>query len=263
MSEAARELTILDQIVVRKRAELVAQKTLVTEEDLRKKRTPPRRGFRAALEKKSPAIIAEIKKASPSAGLIQPDFDPATIARRYEDGGAACLSVLTDVQYFQGSLDDLVTARSSVRLPVLRKDFTLDPYHLLEASVYGADCVLLIVAALTDEELRELYNAAKELQLDALVEVHNEEELDRAIALGADMIGVNNRNLKTLEVSLETSMRLAKKIPSTALAISESGIRTASDIQRLSDAGYRAFLIGESLMKQTDPGGALGKLLGR
>lgn len=263
MAEAARDLTILDQIVVRKRAELVAQQELVPAADLRKKRVPPRRGFRAALERKAPAVIAEMKKASPSAGLIQPDFDPATIARRYEDAGAACLSVLTDVQFFQGSLDDLVTARSSVRLPVLRKDFTLDEYHLLEASTHGADCVLLIVAALTDDELRELYDAAKAMGLDALVEVHDEEELDRAIALGADMIGVNNRNLKTLEVSLETSLGLAKRIPPSALAISESGIRTADDIRKLSDVGYGAFLIGESLMKQSDPGSALGKLLGR
>ena len=179
MSEAARDLTILDQIIVRKRAELVAQQQLAPEAELAKKRIPPRRGFRAALERKAPAVIAEIKKASPSAGLIQPDFDPATIARRYEDAGAACLSVLTDVQFFQGSLDDLMTARSAVRLPVLRKDFTLDSYHLLEASTYGADCILLIVAALTDGELRSLYDSAKKLGLDALVEVHDEEELDR------------------------------------------------------------------------------------
>ncbi len=262
MSSTARELTVLDQIVVRKRAEIVSQRALVTEEQLRARRTPPRRAFRAALERKAPAVIAEIKKASPSAGLIQPDFDPMTTARRYEDGGAACISVLTDVQFFQGSLDDLVSARSAVRLPVLRKDFTLDRYQMLEASVYGADCVLLIVAALTDQELRELYGEAKALDLDTLVEVHDEAELDRAVALGADLIGVNNRNLKTLEVSLGTSLQLAKKIPANALAVSESGIRTPDDIARLSDAGYRAFLVGESLMRQSDPGSALSRLLG-
>ena len=257
-----KELTILEQIVVRKRAELVAQRALVSEADLRKRRVPERRGFRDALAKKAPAVISEIKKASPSAGVIQPDFDPATIAARYQAAGAACLSVLTDVQFFQGSLDDLVTARSSVRLPVLRKDFTLDSYHLLEASAHGADCILLIVAALNDAELRSLYDEAKSLELDVLVEVHDAEELDRAVHLGADMIGVNNRNLKTLEVSLETSFELAERIPDNVLAVSESGIRTSEDVRRLHEAGYRAFLIGETLMKQADPGAALRDLLG-
>ncbi len=256
------QLSILDQIIVRKRAELVAERTLVKQEELEKKRSPSRRGFRKALAAKQPAIIAEIKKASPSAGLIAENFDPVAIAGLYEQAGAAALSVLTDKQFFQGSLDYLVEARSATSLPVLRKDFTLDRYHLLQASVNGADCVLLIVAALTNFELEDLLKAAREFELDALVEVHDGEELDRAIAVGADMIGVNNRNLKTMEVSIETSLELAGRIPDGVLKISESGIRSHEDVKRLTDAGYGAFLVGESLMRQDDPGSALAKLLG-
>ena len=264
MSDASRaaQLTVLEQIVARKRAELLADRALVKEEDLLGRRTPQRRGFRLALERKNPAIIAEIKRASPSEGAIQSGADPIDVARKYEEAGAACLSVLTDKQFFGGSLDDLVSARSSVRLPVLRKDFTLDRYHLLQASSHGADAVLLIVAALTDAELRDLMAHAKAMNLDVLVEVHDEAELDRALALEADLIGVNNRNLKTLEVSLDTSLRLASRIPKGVVAVSESGIRTKDDIARLQDAGYRAFLVGTSLMKQPDPGKALAQLLG-
>ena len=258
---SARQLSVLEQIVVRKRAELVAERALVKEEELRARRQPPRRGFRAALERKSPAVIAEIKRASPSEGAIRAGADPGEIARRYEEAGAACLSVLTDKQYFGGSLDDLVSARAAVGLPVLRKDFTLDRYHLLQASVHSADCVLLIVAALSDAELAELAAEAEALALDVLVEVHDEAELDRALAAGAGLIGVNNRDLKTLEVSLETSLRLAKRIPSGVLAVSESGIRESDDIRRLRDAGYRGFLIGTSLMRQDDPGKALEALI--
>ncbi len=256
------ELSILDQIIVRKRAELVAERTLVKQEELEKKRSPARRGFRKALAAKQPAIIAEIKKASPSAGVIAENFDPVAIAGLYEQAGAAALSVLTDKQFFQGSLDYLVEARSATSLPVLRKDFTLDRYHLLQASVNGADCVLLIVAALTDFELEDLLKATREFELDALVEVHDGEELDRAIAVGADMIGVNNRNLKTMGVSIKTSLELAGRIPDGVLKISESGIRSHEDVKRLTDAGYGAFLVGESLMRQDDPGSALAKLLG-
>jgi indole-3-glycerol phosphate synthase len=264
MSEGTRaaQLTVLEQIVARKRAELLADRALIKEEDLLGRRTPRRRGFRLALERKNPAVIAEIKRASPSEGAIRAGADPIEVARKYEEAGAACLSVLTDKQFFGGSLDDLVSARVSVGLPVLRKDFTLDRYHLLQASAHGSDAVLLIVAALTDAELRDLMTHAKALNLDVLVEVHDEAELDRALALEADLIGVNNRNLKTLEVSLETSLRLASRIPPGVLAVSESGIRTRDDIARLSDAGYRAFLIGTTLMKQSDPGKALAELLG-
>ncbi len=263
MGETSRvkELTVLEQIVVRKRAELVAERAAVNIATLEGRRQPARRGFRKALAASRPAIIAEIKKASPSAGVIADNFDPAAIATGYSEGGAAALSVLTDKQFFHGSLQDLVEARVATHLPVLRKDFTLDRYHLLQASAEGADAVLLIVAALDDEELKTLLAEARELELDALVEVHDEHELDRALAVGADLIGVNNRNLKTLEVSLDTSFRLAEKLPSGTLAVSESGIRTSEDIRRLMDAGYQAFLIGESLMKQPDPGAALAKLI--
>ena len=257
----AAELTVLDQIIVRKRAELVAQRALVKIEELEGRPRSPHRSFQEALATRHPAIIAEIKKASPSAGIIADDFQPAEIATRYEAAGAAALSVLTDPQFFQGSLDDLKRAREATRLPVLRKDFTLDRYHLVEAASSGADAVLLIVAALTSEELRELLEAARDLELEPLVEVHDEQELDRALEAGADFVGVNNRDLKTLEVSLDTSLRLAERIPSHVPAISESGIRAPEDIHRLTQAGYRGFLIGESLMKQPDPGEALSRMI--
>ena len=258
----AKDLAILDQIVVRKRAELVVDRSLVKEADLERKAIRARRGFRAALDLKRPAVIAEIKKASPSAGLIAEQFDPAEIARGYQRSGAAALSVLTDKQFFQGSMDDLVAARTATSLPVLRKDFTLERYHVLQASSAGADCVLLIVAVLEDGELRELLSAARELRLDALVEVHDGDELERALAAGADFVGVNNRNLKTMEVSLQTSLDLAGRFPDGVLRISESGIRKPDDLKRLLDAGYQGFLVGESLMRQSDRGLALAYLLG-
>jgi indole-3-glycerol phosphate synthase len=260
-SSRAKQLTVLEQIIVRKRAELVAERATANLTALEEHRRPARRGFRKALAAARPAIIAEIKKASPSAGVIAEEFDPAAIATGYQQGGATALSVLTDKQFFQGSLDDLVRARVATRLPVLRKDFTLDRYHLLQASAEGADAVLLIVAALDDEELQTLLAETRELQLDALVEVHDESELERALVVGADLIGVNNRNLKTLQVSLETSLRLARRMPPGILTVSESGIRSADDIRRLMGAGYQGFLIGESLMKQPDPGVALAQLI--
>ncbi len=263
MSDASRaaQLTVLEQILARKRAELLADRALVKEDDLMSRRTPQRRGFRLALERKNPAIIAEIKRSSPSEGAIKESADPTFIARQYEEAGAACLSVLTDKQFFGGSLDDLVSARTTVGLPVLRKDFTLERYHLLQASAHGADAVLLIVAALSDPELLDLMTHAKAMNLDVLVEVHDEEELDRALALDADLIGINNRNLKTMEVTLDTSLRLGKRIPPGVVAVSESGIRTRDDIARLQDVGFRAFLVGTSLMKQPHPGRALAELI--
>ncbi len=257
-----RDMTVLDQIVVRKRAELVVDRSLKSEAVLERKPIPPRRGFRAAVAAKRPAVVAEIKKASPSAGLIAEDFDSAEIARGYERAGAAALSVLTDRQFFQGSMDDLALARSATSLPVLRKDFTLDRYHLLQASAGSADCVLLIVAVLEDSELRELLATARELRLDALVEVHGASELERALAAGARLVGVNNRDLRTMEVSLKTSLDLAGLFPSDVLRISESGIRTTDDLKRLLDAGYQGFLVGESLMRQPDRREALANLLG-
>ena len=247
--------------MVRKRAELVADRAEVKQADLERRPVPARRGFRAALQAKCPAIIAEIKKASPSAGLIADRIDPADIARAYQRAGAAALSVLTDRQFFQGSLDDLAAARTATSLPVLRKDFTLDRYHILQASASGADCVLLIVAVLDDGELRELLATARALRMDALVEVHDGGELERALAAGADFVGVNNRNLRTMEVSLQSSLELAGRFPEGIVRISESGIRTADDVKRLLDVGYQGFLVGESLMRQADRGQALANLL--
>lgn len=239
---------ILDRIVTRKREELAA---------LRVKR----RDFRAALQSRRPSILAEIKKASPSKGLLAPDFRPADTARQYEVGGATAISVLTDRDFFQGSLSDLAQARAATHLPVLRKDFTLDPYHVLEAASHGADAILLIAAILSDRRLRELRELAASYGMDALIEVHDAEELARAIDSGADIIGVNNRDLRTFEVQLETSLRLAAKIPAHVVKVSESGIHTAADIHRLADAGFHAFLVGEHLMKSPDPAQALRALL--
>lgn len=219
-----------------------------------------RRSFRTALSSR-PAIIAEVKKASPSRGLLTPSFDPAALAAAYEVGGAAALSVLTDREYFQGSLDDLGAARRAARLPVLRKDFVLDETQIAEAFTAGADAVLLIAAILDSGALRRLREFAETLALDVLVEAHDEAELDRAIESGATILGVNNRDLHTFGVSLETSLRLARRMPAGVLAVSESGIRTRDDVQRLLDAGYSAFLVGEHLMQSPDPAAALRELL--
>ncbi len=261
MAVRASELSILDQIVVRKRAELLLDQARTPLEQLEKRVRGERRGFRRALERSAPAMIAEIKRASPSRGLIAEYFEPATLARGYQIGGAAALSVLTDPQFFQGSLSHLEQAHGATQLPILRKDFTLDRYHVWQAAAHGADAVLLIVGILPQPELTALLNQTRDLGMDALVEVHDRTELDRALQAGADLVGVNNRNLQTFEVSLETSLRLAEHIPPQVLAVSESGIRTADDIRRLIPAGYRAFLIGESLMAQPDPGAALAGLL--
>jgi indole-3-glycerol phosphate synthase len=220
-----------------------------------------RRYFAASLRAKKPAIISEIKKASPSKGLLAPDFRPADLARQYEQGGAAAISVLTDREFFQGSLDDLRAARAACTLPVIRKDFTLTDYHVLEAAAVGADAVLLIVAILDDEALRSLREMAEAFGMTALVEAHNEQELDRAVKSDARIIGVNNRDLNTFQVSLETSERLAKQIPADAIKVSESGIINADDIQRLMNAGYDAFLVGEHLMKSGDAAKALRELV--
>ncbi len=262
----ASELSILEQIVLRKRAELLLDQTRTPLEALEQRvkqagGAAARRGFRRALERRAPAIIAEIKRSSPSRGRIAERCEPAHIARQYEAAGASALSVLTDKQFFEGSLEDLEGARAASSLPVLRKDFTLDVYHLWQAAAHGADAVLLIVAILPQDQLRNLIEHASDLALDAVVEVHDESELDRALEAGAELIGVNNRDLQTFEVSLDTSLRLARRMPPGVLAISESGIRSAKDILRLSAAGFRAFLIGESLMRHPDPGAALASLL--
>ena len=220
-----------------------------------------RRDFRAALERAAPAIIAEIKKASPSKGVLAEIFDPAAIARAYERGGAAALSVLTDEQFFQGSLDDLEAARAAVSLPVLRKDFTIDEFQIVEAAAHGADAILLIAAILTEREMRDFRELAAALRHGGAGGSARRGELERAIDSGADLIGVNNRNLRTFEVTLETSLRLAERMPAGALAVSESGIHSRADIARLADAGYHAFLVGEHLMKSADPADALRALV--
>jgi indole-3-glycerol phosphate synthase len=219
------------------------------------------RDFRAALKATKPAVIAEIKKASPSKGTLAHDFDPASIARQYAAGGAAALSVLTDEEFFQGSLKDLEAARAAVAIPVLRKDFTLEEIHVVEAAAHGADAILLIAALLEDRALRDLREMAARYRMAALVEVHDEAELEAAIASGAEIIGVNNRDLHTFEVTLETSLRLAPKIPGGVVKVAESGIDSPEAVARLEHAGFDAFLVGEHLMRAAEPEAALRALM--
>jgi indole-3-glycerol phosphate synthase len=219
-----------------------------------------RRGFGKALRERTPAIIAESKKASPSKGVLDAAYDAAVNARRYAEGGAAAMSVLTDERFFQGSLEDLRRARANTPIPVLRKDFTIDELHVLEAAAAGADAILLIAAILTTEEMRRFRELATSFGVDSLVEVHDGEELERAIDSGAEILGVNNRDLQTFEVKLETSLALAQRIPASAARVSESGIHSAADVRLLREAGYQAFLVGEHLMKSADPVAALRAL---
>jgi indole-3-glycerol phosphate synthase len=255
----------LERILKSTRATLVERKRRVTLAELERRATQHTpRGFARVLRERAasgPAIIAELKKASPSKGLIRPDFDVAVLADLLKAGGAAALSVLTDEPYFQGSLKNLEIASERTGLPCLRKDFIVDEYQIVEARAHGADAILLIVAALSDEELTRFAAFARELGLDTLCEVHTAEELARAHDLGCDCYGVNNRNLSTFEVSLETSLGLAESLPKGAVSVAESGIHTAEDMERLRAAGFDAFLIGESLMRQPDPGAALRALL--
>lgn len=260
---------ILERILARKVEEIAARSATLPLAELsaRVADLPPTRGFVAALEAKAadglPGVIAEVKKASPSKGVIRADFDPAAIARSYEQGGAACLSVLTDRDFFQGAEDYLVAARASCDLPVLRKDFTIDAYQVYEARAIGADCILLIVAALDDAALMDLTLLAAELDLDVLVEVHDEAELDRALELPAPLIGVNNRNLRTFETSLQTTLRLRERAGTERLLVAESGIHTPDDVALLRAAGVEAFLVGEAFMRAQDPGAELARLFGR
>lgn len=240
--------------------EIIAKKR----ERVREAKTSARpHAFRSALQKDGINIIAEFKRRSPSKGMIREGANPIEVARAYQAGGAVAMSVLTEEDYFAGSLDDLRQVKSTVDLPVLRKDFVVDDYQIYESAAAGADAILLIVAALDDEALSRMRRLAEdELQIDALVEVHTSDEMKRAAACGAKLIGVNNRDLRTFEVSLETSLRLAREAPADAVLISESGLKSSEDLQRLHEAGYRGFLIGETLMRADDPAVALRSFRG-
>ena len=261
-------MTILDEIATYKRDEIVAAKSRVPQAEIDKRAcaADAPRGFLAALKKarseRRYGLIAEIKKASPSKGLIRADFDPPRLARAYEEGGAACLSVLTDTPSFQGSPDYLAQARAATKLPVLRKDFMLEPYQVAEARAWGADCILIIMAMVDDATARTLLDSARSWNMDALVEVHSEAELGRALALGADMIGINNRDLKTFVTDLNVTLRLAPRIPKGILVVAESGLGKPQDLKQLADGGVSTFLIGESLMREADVAAATAMLIG-
>lgn len=257
---------VLDKICADKREHVAACQSDTPLEEMKARAAdgPPTRGFAAALTKASKdgyGLITELKKASPSKGLIRPDFAPSSIARAYQAGGATCLSVLTDIPYFQGKNDYLTAARMATNLPVLRKDFMLDPYQVYEARAIGADCILLIMAALEDGMAADLEALAVELGMDVLVEVHNAEELDRALALKSGLIGINNRDLKTLEVDLATTETLAASVPAGRMVVGESGLGTPADLARCAKQGVRCFLIGESLMRQDDVAAATRAIL--
>ena len=258
--------TILGKIVERKHEEFalrLKQRSLHDVEQWVKQATPVR-GFANALHHKRPAVIAEIKKASPSKGVIRADFNPAEIAQQYEQAGAACLSVLTDVDFFQGADENIALARNNCTLPALRKDFLIDPYGVIEARALHADCILLIVACLSDQQLDEMSKTAFEHNLDVLVEVHDEAELERALKLSEQCIlGVNNRNLKTFDVDLNTSLRLKKLLPASRLLVTESGIATPADVEMMQANDIHTFLVGESFMKQPRPDLAFGELFGK
>jgi len=257
--------SILQDILDRKAEEVAAGKAVVSTAELtaRSSARPATRGFERGLRRalqQGPAIIAEIKKASPSAGVICEDFHPNVIAWSYAEAGAACLSVLTDKDFFQGHNQYLEQARNACALPVLRKDFMLDPWQILESRVLGADCILLIAAVLEQSRLQDLLGLARELGMDALVEVHDEAEMERALLLDHDLIGVNNRNLNTFETSLKTSERLKQMLPGDQLLVTESGIRTADDVLRMQSCGINTFLVGEAFMREADPGLALRRM---
>jgi indole-3-glycerol phosphate synthase len=251
---------ILARIVGHKRSLLARATADRADLERRAADRPAARDFRAALAAAPPAIISEIKQASPSRGVFTDDFHPASIAKLYEAGGAAALSILTDEEFFKGKLGDLEAARSAVAIPVLRKDFTIDEFHVVEAAAHGADAILLIAAILDVAQLRGFRELAAGYGMAALVEVHDDHELDAALDSGADIVGVNNRDLHTFEVTLDTSLRLVEKMPDAVVKIAESGIHSRADVKRLQAAGYHAFLVGEHLMKSADPAAALREL---
>ena len=260
MSDILQTILARKAVEVRERAERVP----LREMSARCADLPDPRGFAAALEAKiaagQAAVIAEIKKASPSKGVIRPDFDPAAIAASYERGGAACLSVLTDIDFFQGADAYLQQARAACTLPVLRKDFVIDPYQVYEARALGADCILLIVSALGDADLLDLSLLAAELDLDVLMEVHDGEELERALDLPVTLIGINNRNLRTFETSLDTTLTLRNRVPDDRILVTESGILAPADVATMRGAGVHAFLVGEAFMRAPEPGDELRRL---
>lgn len=257
---------VLVKILEQKSIEVDAAKTRVSLEEVARRAAVavPVRGFVRSIREKIefglPAVIAEIKKASPSKGVIREDFDPARIARSYAEHGAACLSVLTDEKFFQGAAEYLETARSVVNIPVLRKDFMIDPYQVYEARAMGADCILLIVAALEDGQMQKLENLAMELGMDVLVEAHDREELKRALRLKTPLVGINNRNLRNFHTSLYTTVSLLAEIPEDRLIVTESGIHTLEDVKTMRDNGVNCFLVGESFMRHDEPGEKLEEL---
>jgi indole-3-glycerol phosphate synthase len=252
-------LSILERILAAKRAEVAAAKKRLPEVEVQN--APPVRDFVAALRAKRPAVIAEIKRASPSKGLLRKDFDPAAIASSYAAGGAACLSVLTDREFFQGAPEHLAAARAACALPALRKDFVIDPYQVFESRALGADCVLLIAACLEDAQMRSLENLAHGLGMAVLVEVHDAAELERALWLDTPLIGINNRNLRSFETRLETTLELVPRVPPDRIVVTESGILSRDDVARMRSRGVHAFLVGEACMRAADPGAALAELL--
>lgn len=258
--------TILSRIIARKEEEIAERSASLDEATLRARaeQAPAVRGFAASLNRRltagDAAVIAEIKKASPSKGIIRADFDPVAIAQGYEDGGAACLSVLTDIDYFQGSERFLIAARGACQLPVLRKDFIVDPWQVYESRVMGADAILLIVAALDDRRMEELNALAIRLGMDVLVEVHSREELERALRLDLALVGINNRDLHTFDTRLETTFELLDSVPDGVRVVTESGIATREDVARMREGGVNAFLVGERFMREADPGEALRQL---
>ena len=259
-------MSVLDEIVASKRREIEAAKAVRSESDLRaaaNAAAEPRNFFQALAAPGPIKLIAEVKKASPSAGVIRADFDPVEIARIYQQHGATCLSVLTDAPFFQGSLDDLRRVRAAVSLPVLRKDFILDKYQLYEARAAGADAVLLIAECLDDCNLRALHNEAVALGMTPLVELYEPENLPRVLEAGATLIGINNRNLHTFKTDLDHTLRMRQQVPDTCVLVAESGIRTRADVERLEAAGVDAILVGETLMASPDIGAAVDDLLGR
>ncbi len=260
---------VLARICAETRAEVARRRALTSLDSIRQRAAskPPTRGFGRSLMEATArgdfGLVAEIKKASPSGGLIRPEFDPAALAVAYKAGGAVCLSVLTDEPYFQGNADDLKAARAAVDLPVLRKDFILEPWQVYESRAMGADCILLIMAALSDEEARELESLARALDMDVLAEVHNREELDRSLGLQTPLIGINNRNLKTLQTDIAVTEQLAPEVPPERFLVAESGIRSHADLVRLSKVCVNCFLVGEHLMRQPDVTVATRDLLGK